>query len=310
MIEHVHWFVAGPLTKFIAPRKKAERREQTAVEATRGNTRFELSPHADAPHCISTVVADRRTKGLTVTLGHAFATQHAEHQVFNSPAPAPECQIEFNHGRREAEAKASRFEDIAAIRAQTIRMYGRLSEFQNAVSERNKVDFACQRGCNYCCHLRVEIRPHGAFVLAHHIQTRFTAEQRTRALLRIEQTLERIESLTPEQHIRAGIPCALLEDGVCSAYEARPSTCRKYYSVSVDTCRNAYENPSAPLTGEIEDDQVRMAGNAVALGYAQGLEDAGYDIKLYELHYALHSALTNPKAAKRYRQGKRAFVGA
>ena len=112
----------------------------------------------------------------------------------------------------------------------------------------------------------------------------------------------------PEQHIRAGIPCALLEDGVCSVYEARPASCRKYYSVSVDTCCNAYNDTSTPLTGEIEHEQVRLAGNAVALGHAKGLEDAGYDAALCELHHALHRALTDPKAEKRYRHRKRAFV--
>ena len=127
-------------------------------------------------------------------------------------------------------------------------------------------------------------------------------------MARIEENLERIKSLTPEQHIRAGSPCALLEDGACSAYEARPTTCRKYHSVSVDTCRDAFMDTSAPLTGDIEDEHVRLAGNAVALGYAKGLEDAGYDIQLYELHHALHAALTNPKLGKRYRKGKRAFV--
>ena len=118
----------------------------------------------------------------------------------------------------------------------------------------------------------------------------------------------RIATLSREQHVRAGIPCALLEDGVCSAYEARPATCRKYHSVSVETCRDAFSDTSAPLTGEIEHEQVRLAGNAVALGHAKGLEDAGYDATLYELHYALHRALTDPKAEKRYRRGKRAFV--
>jgi Fe-S-cluster containining protein len=224
--------------------------------------------------------------------------------VFSSPAP--ESQLAFNQGR--VEAQTFHFEDDAAVRKQTIRMYRRLSDLQDAVTARNNVDFACRRGCSYCCHLRVEIRPHDAFVLAHHIQTKFSAEQRATARLRIEQNLERIESLAPEQHIRAGIPCALLQDGACSAYEARPATCRKYHSVSVDTCRNAFNDTSAPLTGDIEDEQVRMAGNAVALGYAKGLDDAGYDVKLYELHHALHGALTNEKAAKRYRKGKRAFV--
>ena len=223
----------------------------------------------------------------------------------NSPV-APELQLAFNREREDARER--KLVDAAAARTQAVRMYGRLAALQADIIAHAKVELACERGCSYCCHLRVEIRPHDAFVLSHHVQAEFNAEQRTRLLERIEETLKRIASLTPDQHIRAGIPCALLEDGLCGAYEARPATCRKYYSVSVETCRNAFNDTSAPLTGEIEHEQVRLAGNAVALGYAKGLEDAGYDATLYELHYALHRALTNPKAETRYRNGKQPFV--
>jgi Fe-S-cluster containining protein len=219
---------------------------------------------------------------------------------------SPGLQAAFDREREEARARKS--VDAAAARAQTVRMYGRLAALQAEVVAQGKVTLACERGCTYCCHLRVQVRPHDAFVLAEHIRTRLTAEQRARALGRIEENLQRIAPLTPEQHTRAGIPCALLEEGSCVVYEARPATCRKYYSVSVETCRNAFNDPSAPLTGDIEHEQVRLAGNAVALGYAKGLEDAGYDATPYELHYALHRALTYPKAEARYRKGKRPFV--
>jgi Fe-S-cluster containining protein len=221
-------------------------------------------------------------------------------------AVSPELQLAFNREREGARAKKS--VDAAAARAQTVRMYGRLAALQADVVAQANVELACKCGCSYCCHLRIEIRPHDAFVMAQHVQARFSAEQRARTLARVEEALERIAPLTPDQHIRAGIPCALLEDGACSVYEARPATCRKYYSVSVETCRNAFNDTAAPLTGEIEDEQVRLAGNAVALGYTKGLEDAGYDATLYELHYALHRALTNPKAETRYRNRKRPFV--
>jgi hypothetical protein len=146
-------------------------------------------------------------------------------------------------------------------------------------------------------------------VLAQHIQSQFSAARRARVVARLEETLRRIAPLSAAEHVRAGIPCALLEEGACSVYDGRPATCRKYYSVSVETCRNAFHDTAAPLTGELEDEEVRLAGNAVALGYAKGLDDAGYDAALYELHFALHKALTDPKAAKRYRQRKKAFVG-
>ncbi len=223
----------------------------------------------------------------------------------NSPV-STELQAAFNRERDQARPRKNT--DGAAARTQTIQMYGRLAALQADVIARGHVALACERGCHYCCHLRVEIRPHEAFVLAQHIQTKFTPAQRDHALAKIDKNLARLTSLTAEQHIRAGIPCALLEDGVCSVYEGRPATCRKYYSVSVETCRNAFNDTAAPLTGQIEDEQVRLAGNAVALGYAKGLEDAGRDATLYELHFALRSALTHPKAEKRYRDGKRAFV--
>ena len=198
--------------------------------------------------------------------------------------------------------------DAAAVRTQTIRMHGRLAALQRDVIAKENVSLACERGCSYCCHLRVEIRPHDAFVLAQHIRAKYTAAQQAQTIARIEENLRRIAPLSPAQHVRAGIPCALLVEGACSAYEARPATCRKYYSVSVETCRNAFLDTSAPLTGALEDDDVRLAGNAVALGHAKGLEDAGYDATLYELHDALLRALTQPKAEKRYRDRKRPFV--
>lgn len=221
-----------------------------------------------------------------------------------APVP-PALQNAFDRERKDASRGSA---DDAQVRTQTVRMFGRLAELQAAVIAERHIDVACERGCSYCCHLRVEIRPHEAFVLARYIRSRFSAEHQLQVLARLEATLRRITPLSAAQHVRAGIPCALLDDGACSVYEGRPAACRKYYSVSVTTCRDAFLDTSAPLTGEIEDEQVRLAGNAVALGYAKGLEDAGYDTTLYELHFALHKALTDPKAGKRYRQRKKAFV--
>jgi Fe-S-cluster containining protein len=222
------------------------------------------------------------------------------------PSISAELQAAFDRERRQA--RAMRPADAAAVRTQTIRMHGRLAALQRDVIAKENVSLACERGCSYCCHLRVEIRPHDAFVLAQHIRAKYTAAQQAQTIARIEENLRRIAPLSPAQHVRAGIPCALLVEGACSAYEARPATCRKYYSVSVETCRNAFLDTSAPLTGALEDDDVRLAGNAVALGHAKGLEDAGYDATLYELHDALLRALTQPKAEKRYRDRKRPFV--
>ena len=210
--------------------------------------------------------------------------------------------------KERAAARVSPARDADAVRGQAVRMYTRLEHEQLAVIVEAKLTLECERGCNYCCHQRVEVRPYEAFVLADHIRGRMTAEQQADVILKLAANRARIAPLAPLQHTQAGIPCALLVAGGCSVYAARPAACRKYYSLSVNTCRAAFIHPTDPLIGPLEDDDLRLAGNAVALGYARGVEESGRDAQRYELHAALLEALENPKAAKRYRAGKKAFV--
>jgi hypothetical protein len=168
----------------------------------------------------------------------------------------PALQDAFDRERRDGSRGA-------ADETRTVRMFGRLAALQAEVIAEQRVDIACKRGCSYCCHLRVEIRPHEAFVLARHIQSRFSAERQMQVVARLAATLQRIAPMSAAQHIRAGIACALLEDGACSAYEGRPATCRKYYSVSVATCRNAFADTAAPLTGELVQDELHVGKRRV-----------------------------------------------
>ena len=219
---------------------------------------------------------------------------------------SPVSQAAFE--RERADARRSVARDADAVRAQVVRMYSRLEREQGVVIAAAKLALACELGCNYCCHQRVEIRPYEAFVLAEYVRTRMTAAQQADVKHRLVANRARIAPLTPLQHTQAGIACALLVNGACSVYEARPAACRKYYSLSVATCRSAFEHPTEPLNGPLEDDTLRIAGNAVALGYARGIEESGRDANRYELHAALLEALENPKASRRYRDGKKAFV--
>lgn len=215
-------------------------------------------------------------------------------------------QAAFERERTDARRTVAR--DADAVRAQVLRMYSRLEREQSEVISASKLVLACKRGCNYCCHQRVEIRPYEAFVLAEHIRTRMSTEQQADVKSSLATNRARIAPLAPLHHTQAGIACALLVSGACSVYEARPAACRKYYSLSVETCRSAFERPTEPLNGLLEDDALRLAGNAVALGYARGVEESGRDANRYELHTALLEALDNPKSLRRYQDGKKAFV--
>lgn len=220
-----------------------------------------------------------------------------------------ELQSAFDQERVASRSAFERSREPHLLKQATVRMYGRLAELQARVRDQQKVNIACEAGCHHCCHLRVEVRPYEAFVLADFIRGEFSAMSLSEILAKLEANLAKIAPLSPDGHTRAGIPCALLDPhGRCSVYQARPAACRKYYSTDLATCADARAHPEAPLARDIEHETLRLAGNAVALGFAKGVEDAGLDAVRVELHRALVSALKNPKSEKRWRDGKKPFV--
>ncbi len=103
----------------------------------------------------------------------------------------------------------------------------------------------CSAGCHYCCHQCVTLFEVEGFVLARHLETEISAEQRERFRQRAENWLENFDEVTrdadeanpiAEDELLAAekamnqrrIPCAFLEDGHCQVYEARPSSCRAH----------------------------------------------------------------------------------
>jgi Fe-S-cluster containining protein len=92
----------------------------------------------------------------------------------------------------------------------------------------------CRPGCVSCCYLMVSGPPFEIFSVARRLlDTKTPAE-----LARLRERLREVAAvpLDPMQRTRAGIPCALLEDGRCATYEQRPSVCRMALSQSRAAC--------------------------------------------------------------------------
>lgn len=102
---------------------------------------------------------------------------------------------------------------------------------------------ACMPGCDFCCHLRVEVFAHEANALLHHLRARAEPEQAARIEARIRANAARIDTLDAEQHRTAGIPCAFLENGLCTAHDVRPAACAAYHSVSRERCEHSFRHP-------------------------------------------------------------------
>lgn len=139
--------------------------------------------------------------------------------------------------------------------------------------------WACEAGCNFCCHLLVTVTPSEAVVLAGCLAPE--------AIGRVEARARRAAGLTPGEYRRARISCALLDaEGRCSAYDARPLKCRAHTSTSRGICERVHRGEAT--TNEIPTDSwlVRAAG---AIRHGMGEEEN-------ELHAALLHAVTSGSA--------------
>ena len=173
------------------------------------------------------------------------------------------------------------------------------------------VNVACKRGCSYCCHMQVEILPPEGFALAAWLRKNFDAARLAGVIARLRDNAARTREVGLEGRKRANMACALLgEDGACSAYEARPAQCRRFHSTDLAICKSSHAAP--------QDDSIESPAHPLVSHNAQvivtlaqhGMRDAGLDATPQDMNYALLEALENPKALRRWRDGKKAFVNA
>lgn len=174
----------------------------------------------------------------------------------------------------------------------------------------HRVEVACRSGCSHCCHLQVDVLPPEAFALAEWLRRHRTAEELAALASRVRDNARRTRSLGLEARRRINIPCALLgNDGMCTAYEVRPAQCRRFHSTDLAACEASFAAP--------DDDGIASAVHPLVAHNAQvvvtlaqhGLRDEGVDAAPVDMNLALEAALEGSRAWRRWRDGKKAFVG-
>lgn len=168
---------------------------------------------------------------------------------------------------------------------------------------------ACKTGCSYCCHYHVYISAPEAFALANAVDAMQDLTQRQSVLTRLNSNIRATAGLTVEQHIGTNIRCAFLsDDDACIVYSVRPGACRRHHSMSVEPCRETFEDTASKM-----EDPKSVAVLQVATAYMAASATATVSIRaddhVYELHGAAYEALTNKASLKRWRDGKTAFPG-
>jgi hypothetical protein len=154
---------------------------------------------------------------------------------------------------------------------------------------------ACRVGCNFCCHLRVMVLPHEAIALFRYLQSRMP--EATAHVVR-RRVREHASSATS-----AARACAFLVNGECAAYEARPSACAGYHSLSKQRCEQSFLDPSLP-TGTVALRSLQVVATALEEGLSSALRAQGLTQERIELHVAVADLLANPALIARWRAGR------
>jgi Fe-S-cluster containining protein len=158
---------------------------------------------------------------------------------------------------------------------------------------------ACQPGCNFCCHLRVEVFRHEAAALLLDLRTRMDPATAAIVEQRIFANAERVAALTPVQHRAAGLACAFLIDGRCSAHAVRPSACAAYHSLSRERCERSFRAPEHIGTSRNARPallELQVLGTALIEATQAAYAAAGLPAGQVELHQALRDLLTGAQA--------------
>jgi hypothetical protein len=210
---------------------------------------------------------------------------------------------------KEAQGAFRDARDPSRLATAVITLHRRVDEVLATTIEGHGVALACSRGCSYCCNLRVQVQPYEAFTLAAWLKRNFFPERLAGVVARLRANVARTRELGEEARKRTNIPCALLgEDGACTAYEARPAQCRRYHSTHLEACKSFHDTHDDTIEAAMHQAVSHNADVIITQGRhavrAAGLDDASVDMNV-----ALLEALENPKSWRRWRDGKKPFVG-
>ena len=164
---------------------------------------------------------------------------------------------------------------------------------------------ACRAGCGTCCHVPVGVQAHEVLLAAEFIQTRFPAAELEAVIARFADHRAAFAGRTLNERAAIRTPCAVLRDGSCSIYEARPEACRSHHSRNLDGCRSNLDTGIDIVDVLIPEIRGRMF--AVMLGIDQAATEAGFDDRAYDFGSAMHEALTDSLCAVRWMQRQPAF---
>lgn len=162
-----------------------------------------------------------------------------------------------------------------------------------SLAERQNMGVACHKGCHWCCHQAVYANSYELHFLSEKIKNRFSSEIISKWIKAAEAKSNATSKMSEEEISKYKFPCALLEDGACSVYDARPMACRIYLSTKLETCLEFYHHPENESNYPALIDFPLRAGRMMNEGFRAALKGNGIETAEFRLEEGLKIVLKN-----------------
>lgn len=178
-------------------------------------------------------------------------------------------------------------------------------------------DYACQKGCSWCCHQTVMVIGPEVIVVKRYIEEFFSAAERRVLIDRLGVRTEEIAGRTTSERLDFGIACGLLDDSVCSVHPARPMLCRGAYSEDAGFCAELFDRFDTVIeevrSGERKGPFLvapKILFNSAQVGLATALREIDYACRPLELTKALKIAFEIPNVGEAWLADESVLAGA
>jgi len=160
--------------------------------------------------------------------------------------------------------------------------------------EQDQPQYACRKGCSWCCHQNVTVTvPELLHILAY-IRDGLDETARKNLKARVQDRAREIAGKTTNERFDGHIACGFLDGDICSIHKARPLQCRGGFSEDESYCKSLLENREATQQSVKNGDATgkyllapKIIYNSAQVAISSALNDAGSDGAAYELTMAM-----------------------
>ncbi len=168
--------------------------------------------------------------------------------------------------------------------------------------------YACATGCAHCCHLKVILTAPEVILMTTWLRARLPREALATLRAHVVETDRKTHGLSSSERADARVPCPLLADGACVAYEVRPVACRVANSFDAGACKRAYDSDHDVAIPH--DREPRSWADALRGAATSAAFEAKLDPRMLELVTALKIGLEQSDAPVAWARGNPVFAKA